>query len=93
MPNIRDQIEAEIAEMMDEICEASAEIVTEEATEYFKERFEKKEWDGVAWPPAKRPKKHASLMMRSNKLLNSIRPTIVCRNILPNIENPAQESR
>lgn len=77
MPNIRDQIEAEIAEMMDEICEASADIVAREAVEYFKERFEEKEWNGVAWPPAKRPEKRGSLMMRSNRLLESIRSTTV----------------
>lgn len=68
-------IEQEIEEMMDEICVASAEIIAEEATEYFKERFEEKEWDGAAWPPAKNPASRGSLLMRSNKLLNSIRPT------------------
>lgn len=68
-------IEQEIEEMMDEICVASAEIIAEEATEYFKERFEEKEWDGAAWPPAKNSASRGSLLMRSNKLLNSIRPT------------------
>lgn len=68
-------IEQEIEELMDEICAASAEIIAEEATEYFKERFEKKEWDGTPWQPAKKPASRGSLLMRSNKLLNSIRPT------------------
>lgn len=77
MQNIRAQIEAEIAEMMDEICEGSADIIAEEATEYFKERFEEKEWDGTEWPPAKKPERRGSLMQRSNSLLNSIRPTEV----------------
>lgn len=68
-------VEQEIEELMDEICAASAEIIAEEATEYFKERFEEKEWNGTAWVPAKNPVSRGSLLMRSNKLLNSIRPT------------------
>lgn len=68
-------IEQEIEELMDEICAASAGIIAEEASEYFKERFEEKEWDGTPWQPAKKPASRGSLLMRSNKLLNSIRPT------------------
>lgn len=68
-------IAQEIEEMMDEICEASAEIIARDATAYFKERFEEKEWNGTAWVPAKNPVSRGSLLMRSYKLLNSIRPT------------------
>lgn len=70
-------IEQEIAAMMEEICEESAEIIAETATEYFKERFETKEWDGVQWLPAKNPPSQGSLLYRSRRLMNSIRPTEV----------------
>lgn len=73
-------IEQEIAAMMDEICEESAEIIAEEATEYFKERFTEKEWDGTPWPPAKSPKRSGSLLVKSSALLNSIRPTEVTKD-------------
>ena len=73
-------IEQEIAAMMDEICEESSEIIAEEATEYFKERFTEKEWDGTPWPPAKSPKRSGSLLVRSSALLNSIRPTEVTKD-------------
>ena len=73
-------IEQEIAAMMDEICEESAEIIAEEATEYFKERFTEKEWDGTPWPPAKSPKRSGSLLVKSSDLLNSIRPTEVTKD-------------
>lgn len=67
-------IEQQIEDMMDEICEQSADIIAEEATEYFKERFTEKEWDGTAWPLAKSPKRSGSLLVKSSALLNSIRP-------------------
>lgn len=73
-------IEQEIAAMMDEICEESAGIIAEEATEYFKERFTEKEWDGTPWPPAKSPKRSGSLLVKSSALLNSIRPTEVTKD-------------
>lgn len=62
---------------MDEICAESAEIIAEEATEYFKERFEEKEWDGIKWEPAKHPPSRGSLMLRSTALMNSIKPAEV----------------
>lgn len=64
---------------MDEILETSAEIIAEEATEYFKERFEEKEWDGTPWQPAKKFGARGSLMLRSTELMNSIRPTTVTK--------------
>ncbi len=66
-------LEQELEEIMNEICAASAEIIAEEATEYFKERFEEKEWDGTPWQPAKHPPSRDSLMLRSTALMNSIR--------------------
>ncbi|SDG32200.1 Phage virion morphogenesis family protein [Pedobacter terrae] len=55
-------------------------IVAETATEHFKERFIQKNWDGEAWKPYKNPKrepKKGSLMMRSNNLMMSVRPSLV----------------
>lgn len=72
-------IEQEIEELMDEICAASAGIIAEEATEYFKERFEEKEWDGTLWEPAKHPPSRGSLMLRSTNLMTSTRPTIITK--------------
>ena len=79
MQDITAEIQAEINSMMDEICEATSEIIVEEATEYYKERFEKKEWDGQPWQPAKRAKKSGSLLIQSSQLVNSIRPTVATK--------------
>lgn len=62
---------------MEQICAESAEIIAEEATEYFKERFEEKEWNGVKWEPAKHPPSRGSLMLRSTALMQSIKPAEV----------------
>ena len=75
MQNFEQEIEA----MMGEILEASAEIIAEEATEYYKERFEEKEWDGTPWPPAHKLASRGSLLLRSTALMNSIRPVVVTK--------------
>lgn len=49
-------------------------IIAEKATEFFKERFTTKEWDGMPWPEVKIPVKRGSLMVRSSSLVNSIKP-------------------
>ena len=72
--------EREIETIMDEICEESASLIARDATEYFKERFTEKEWDGTPWPPAKSPKRSGSLLVKSSALLNSIRPTEVTKD-------------
>ena len=74
MQNISEEIQAEIEQMMGDICETTAEIIAEEATEYFKERFDVKAFDGNPWVPAKRPKKSGSLLVQSSNLVNSIKP-------------------
>lgn len=53
------------------------DIVAETATEYYKETFSKKGFDGNSWPPAKTPKKTGSLLVESGALVNSIRPAII----------------
>jgi phage gpG-like protein len=54
------------------------QVVAETATEFFKERFRvKQDPDGRPWQPVKRPVKRGSLMVRSGKLMNTIRPSLV----------------
>lgn len=74
MQTIGEEIQAEIDQIMDDICEATSDIIVEEATEYFKERFDVKAFDGNPWVPAKRPKKSGSLLVQSSNLVNSIKP-------------------
>ena len=74
MQNIGEEIQAEIDQIMDDICETTSDIIVEEATEYFKERFDVKAFDGNPWVPAKRPKKSGSLLVQSSNLVNSIKP-------------------
>ena len=52
-------------------------ILAETATEFFKQRFTYKDWEGTAWPTARYPVTAGSLMQRSGALVNSIRPKIV----------------
>jgi phage gpG-like protein len=57
-----------------------APIVAETSVEYFKERFIQKNWEGVPWAPFKNKKREpskGSLMMRTNNLFSSIRPSVV----------------
>lgn len=52
-------------------------IIAETATEYYKQRFTTKEWEGVPWPEAKNPPSRGSLMVRSGALVSTIRPARV----------------
>lgn len=55
-------------------------VVSETAVEFFKERFIQKNWEGTPWTPYKNKKREprrGSLMMRSNNLFSSIRPSQV----------------
>jgi phage gpG-like protein len=54
-------------------------IIAETSTEHFKERFIQKNWDGTPWTPYRNPSAEptkGSLMMRTNNLFSSIRPSI-----------------
>ena len=70
-------LESEIEAIMGEVCEEAAQRVASIATEYFVDRFEEKEWDGVKWEPAKNPPNRGSLMLRRSWLRNSIGPVEV----------------
>lgn len=52
-------------------------IIAETANEYYKESFTRKSWDNSPWAPVKKANKKGSLMVRSGKLVNSVRPAIV----------------
>lgn len=64
----------------DRVLDDASRIVAETATEYYKERFREKEFDGNPWPPAKVSKRRGSLLVDSGSLLNSIRPAYVARD-------------
>lgn len=70
-------IDSYIKSLTDKIRKQVPRMVAETATEYFKERFSTKEWDGTPWPQTKRVVRRGSLLVRSSKLVNSIRPTVV----------------
>jgi hypothetical protein len=53
------------------------QVVAEKGTQYFKSRFSQKSWDGVPWPDAKKPPSRGTLMLRSGKLMSTIRPILV----------------
>jgi phage gpG-like protein len=62
------------------IRDAAPGIVAEEATEYFKERFTYKDWDGTPWPAVKHEPGRGTLMLRSGNLQTSIKPNLVSRD-------------
>lgn len=63
--------------LSDDIKSTAPVIVADTASEYAKESFTRKGFDGVKWAPAKVPKTRGSLLIDSSKLLNSIHPAIV----------------
>ena len=66
-----------LQDLSDEILSDAAEIVAETATEYYKNAFKQKSFDGNSWTPADKPKGNGSLLIDSGALLNSIRPAVV----------------
>ncbi|TZF81808.1 hypothetical protein FW774_17275 [Pedobacter sp. BS3] len=65
----------------DKLQQQFPNILAETATEYFKERFIYKDWDGVPWQPYGNPKrepKRGSLLNRSpGGLMSTIRPSVI----------------
>lgn len=72
-----EELKEYLQSLSDEILAEAAEIVAETATEYYKETFKKKAFDGNPWSPAVCPRKNGSLLIDSGALLNSIRPAVV----------------
>lgn len=71
------ELEDYLRTMPDELMGDAAEIVAETATEYFKETFRKKAFDGNPWAPTRTAKKRGSLLVDSGAMMNSIRPLVV----------------
>lgn len=67
-------------ELPAKVMDAAPDIVADTATEYFKERFTEKSYDGNPWTPAKKPKRTGSLLVNSGALVNSIRPSYIGRD-------------
>lgn len=74
--NLR-ELEAYLSSLPDKVMGDTAEIVAETATEYFKETFRKKAFDGNPWTPAKTAKRRGSLLIDSGAMMNSIRPLVI----------------
>jgi Mu-like prophage protein gpG len=60
----------------EQISSVVPDVVAETATEYYKQTFQKKAFDGDPWVAGK-PKKGGSLLIASGNMMNSIRPTEV----------------
>lgn len=60
----------------DKVMEITPDVIADTATEYFKERFTEKAYDGNPWQEGK-PKSTGSLLVDSGALLNSIRPIYI----------------
>jgi len=71
-----------IAALETKIRKQVPQIIAETATEFYKERFSTKEWEGVAWPQTKRVVRKGSLLVRNSSLVNSIRPSLVSDNLI-----------
>ena len=67
------------AGLEEELMDGIPDIIAETATEYYKESFSLKEFDGNPWEALKKPKKKGSFMITSGNLLNSIHPAEVSR--------------
>ena len=58
------------------IMDVAPDIIADTATEYFKDRFTEKAFDGNPWAPG-RSKRTGSLLVDSGALVNSIRPSYI----------------
>ena len=75
-------IESFLSTLQGKIREQLPNIIAETATEFFKERFRTKEWDGSTWPQTKRIIQKGSLLVRTSSLVNSIRPSLVSADMV-----------
>lgn len=73
-------LEQYFATLPDKILPDAAHIVAETATEYFKQSFTRKGFDGNPWAAARTPKKRGSLLIDSGALMNSIHPLEVSKS-------------
>lgn len=66
-------------ELMDEIFTDSAQIIAHTASEYYRDSFSRKAFDGVPWPLG-RPKRRGTLLIQTGALANSIHPSVISRD-------------
>lgn len=78
-------IEKELIGLKNEILEAVPDIIAETAVEYFQDTFRTKAFDGTPWPdfsPGYKHRTNGSLLIDSAALLNSIRPSLISRDLV-----------
>ena len=75
-----DELQNYLSGISDQIIDEAAQIVAETATEYYKESFKRKAFDGNPSAPARVPPGNGSLLIDSGALLNSIRSAYVWRD-------------
>lgn len=66
-----------LEEIRDEILEAAPDIIAATATEYYRDSFRRKAFDGKPWQSPKTAKQRGSLLVDSGALANSIRPAVI----------------
>lgn len=71
------ELDRYLQSLPDRIIPEAAEIVAETATEYYRETFRKKAFDGNPWTPARVQKRTGSLLIDSGAMMNSIRASTV----------------
>ena len=71
------ELEKYLRSLPDRILPEAAETVAETATEYYRETFRKKAFDGNPWAPARVQKRTGSLLIDSGAMMNSIRASHV----------------
>ncbi|SMO48203.1 phage virion morphogenesis protein [Solitalea koreensis] len=78
MSKFDDELNAFFNKFQHAVQEHVPNVIAETATEYYKERFLEKEWNGQPWAKYKgKEPSRGSLMLRSNNLMQSIRPKLV----------------
>lgn len=71
------EFNAHLIEIRDEILEAAPDIIAATATEYYRDSFRRKDFDGKPWQSPKTAKLRGSLLVDSGALANSIRPAVI----------------
>lgn len=72
-----DDLKKYFRELPQKVMDIAPDVVADTATEYFKERFTEKSYDGNPWAPTEKEKQTGSLLVHSGALLNSIRPSYI----------------
>ncbi len=73
-----DDLTKKLKTVSQEIRKECADVIAETATEYFKDSFKRKAFNGRSWK--RTVKRTGSTLIESSNLMNSIRPTEVSEN-------------